>query len=51
MERFGLKPDECIFVDDTVRNVVMSKTYGMKGIAFTDTNDTINKLREFGVNV
>ena len=51
IDRYSLDPTECVFIDDTVRNAVTSQSFGMKGIAFTSTVDTIEKLIEFGVNI
>ena len=51
IDRFDLKPDECVFIDDTSRNVKMAGTYGMKGICFKNTADTTKKLKELGVTL
>ena len=33
-KRFGLDPKECVFIDDTERNVRAAEIFGMKGIHF-----------------
>ena len=33
---YGLKPEECIFVDDTPANITAAKRLGMKAVLFTD---------------
>lgn len=35
-ERFGLKPEECLFADDKPVNVEGAKAVGMKAVVFTD---------------
>lgn len=48
-DRFDLDPTECVFIDDTLRNVKMAKTFGMKAIQFKDTADTIAHLKDLGL--
>lgn len=33
-EKFGLKPEECIFIDDTSRNVAGAEAFGIHGYCF-----------------
>ena len=35
-QRFGLKPEECVFADDKPENITAAKAYGMQGIWFKD---------------
>ncbi len=35
-EKYGLVPEECLFIDDNPQNIVMAKKLGMKGIVFED---------------
>lgn len=35
-EKYGLKPEECLFIDDTPANVYEAKKLGMKAIIYTD---------------
>jgi len=44
IKKYDLDPKECVFVDDTSDNVLMAKTYGMKGIHFTDAKSLIKEL-------
>lgn len=37
LNRFGLKPDEALFVDDRQDNVDAAAAVGMHGVLFTDT--------------
>jgi putative hydrolase of the HAD superfamily len=34
MERYGLEPSECVFIDDRPENVAAAKALGMEGIVF-----------------
>lgn len=51
LERYNIKPEECVFIDDTPANVDSAKELGMHGIAFENYDDAIEKLRELGVNI
>ena len=42
-ERFGLKPEECFFVDDLQLNIDGAKECGMDGYCFADGD--VQKLR------
>ena len=35
LEKYDLKPEECIFIDDHYDNIAMAKKCGMKGIVFS----------------
>lgn len=43
-ERFGLKPEECFFVDDLKENIEGGRACGMDGYCFADGD--VRKLRE-----
>lgn len=49
MERYNLNPEECVFIDDTQKNVEVAKELGMEGIVFTTQEDVIQKLQAMGV--
>lgn len=34
-DRYGLVPEECVFIDDTLRNVDGARSFGMEGIHLT----------------
>jgi putative hydrolase of the HAD superfamily len=36
MEKYGLKAEECVFIDDRAENIEAAKALGMKGIVFKD---------------
>ena len=35
MERYGLKAEECVFIDDRPENVAAARSMGMQGIVYT----------------
>jgi len=49
-EKFMLKPEECVFIDDAPSNVVGAIACGWRGIAFHgDASELEKKLRTLGV--
>ena len=49
-DQFGLKPEECIFIDDSPANVAGAVSCGWQGIAFHgDAAEAEEKLRKAGV--
>lgn len=38
-DQLALKPEECLFVDDSENNVLAAKEVGMQGVVFTDFED------------
>lgn len=50
-ERFSLEPSECLFLDDTERNIEAGRTLGMDGIVFGDPAEAIRELADKGVDV
>ncbi len=38
MKKYDLKPEECVFIDDTLANIEAAKEMGMKGIHFLHSN-------------
>lgn len=52
LDKFSLKADESIFIDDSTLNVEGAIYYGMKGIVFHgDYQEVRDKLIENGVNI
>jgi putative hydrolase of the HAD superfamily len=47
--RFGIKLEECIFVDDRQINIDAANNYGMTAILFTGYEDLKKKLQEYGI--
>ncbi len=49
LNRFGLKPDEALFVDDRQDNVDAAAAVGMHGVLFTDTATLRAELKRQGL--
>ncbi|MBQ9065422.1 MAG: HAD-IA family hydrolase [Blautia sp.] len=49
LSRYGLKPEECVFIDDRKDNVDTALRLGMKGIVFKGFKEAAAKLEELGV--
>jgi 2-haloacid dehalogenase len=50
-ERFGLAPEACVFVDDSMKNVEGARAAGMHAIHFTSPEELRAELRELGFPV
>ena len=49
-EKFSLKPEECLFIDDTPANIEASENAGMRGIIFHgDAARLRRQLTELGI--
>ena len=46
LRRYGLKAEECVFIDDTEENVRSAEKLGFAGIVFTGYEDAAAKLAE-----
>ena len=44
-ERFGLKPEECVFTDDRAENIAGGRAMGMEGIVFENAEQYERELR------
>ena len=44
--KLGVLPEECVFIDDIERYVTAAVDVGMKGVVFTDTDQTIAAIKE-----
>lgn len=52
LSHFGLKANECVFIDDAPLNIEAAINAGMSGIVYhNDPGDLRRKLRELGVHV
>lgn len=47
LEKYSLKPHECVFIDDREENIDTAVRLGINGIVFTTYNETRNMLDEF----
>lgn len=51
LERYGLQAEDCIFVDDSEKNVKGARSVGMQGLHFVEPIDLRGELRGFGAAV
>lgn len=51
LEKYNLKPEESIFIDDVQANVEGAKKLNINTILFKDSNDLRNNLRNYNVNI
>lgn len=49
LAKYGLKAEECVFLDDRQVNIDGAKAQGMEGIVFTSYEDAVERLKEYGV--
>lgn len=49
LTKYGLKAEECVFLDDRQVNIDGAKAQGMEGIVFTSYEDAVERLKEYGV--
>ena len=50
LNRYGLKAEECVFLDDSPKNIDGAHAVGMHGIVFESKEQAIEELRKLGVN-
>ena len=51
LEKFGLRAEECVFIDDTPENVDAADALGLAGIVFHDLEGLLSSLRVLDVSV
>ena len=49
LHRFGLKPDSCVFFDDTAKNVTGAENVGIHAFRFTDADQARRDLESLGL--
>ncbi len=49
LERFGLKAEECVFLDDMKKNIDGAQVVGIQGILFQDREQAVEELQKLGV--
>lgn len=50
IDRYQLVPEECVFMDDTLRNLEGAKKFGIHTIHFKNQAQAIEELRKLGVD-
>lgn len=51
LERFGLKAEECVFLDDTEKNIEGARAVGIQGVLFQNREQAMEELRKLGVRL
>ena len=46
LQRYGLKPEECLFIDDNPKNVSTGESLGIRGLVFTSAAVLRSRLAE-----
>lgn len=49
LERLGVPPESCLFIDDKENNVEVAKRFGIRGIVFLGAEQLRVELRRFGI--
>ncbi len=49
LTRYGLKAGECVFLDDTEKNIIGARAVGIHGILFQDKQKAVEELQKLGV--
>lgn len=49
MEKYGIRPEESVFLDDTRENVLAAKRLGIHGILFSSQEQAREELQAFGI--
>lgn len=49
IDRYGLTPEECVFLDDTKRNLDAAEKFGIHTILFQNQAQAIEELKKLGV--
>jgi 2-haloacid dehalogenase len=50
-DRYGVRPERAVFVDDSLRNVQGARTAGMQALHFTSPEALARDLRGLGFSV
>ncbi len=50
LSRYGLKAQECVFLDDTIKNIEGAVRVGIHGIVFQNKEQACEELRRLGVD-
>jgi putative hydrolase of the HAD superfamily len=51
IEKAGCEPEEILFIDDGINNIVSARQLGIVGIHFTTVEDLISELRNLGITI
>lgn len=48
-DKYGLRPEECVFLDDSMKNIKAAKSYGYRTVYFENRAIAVRKLEGMGV--
>ena len=51
LERYGLRADECLFIDDTAENISAAQEMGFSALEFKNYEELLAELARYGVVV
>ena len=51
LDKYGLNPEETLFLDDLAENIEGAKALGIHGIVFKNTQPVIQELRDDGIHI
>jgi 2-haloacid dehalogenase len=49
IEKLHVRPEECVFIDDSTRNLLPAEELGMKTLLFTGQKELEKNLKEIGI--
>jgi 2-haloacid dehalogenase len=49
LARYGLIAEECLFIDDNLRNIEAAKKIGIQGIRFENPDQLFSEFNELGI--
>ncbi|MDP4152899.1 MAG: HAD family phosphatase [Bacillota bacterium] len=49
IEKYGLRPEECVFMDDTKENIETARKLGFNGFVFSNADDARKQLENYGI--
>lgn len=50
LKKLKVKPEECLFIDDYIKNIESAQELGMRTIHFTSSKKLKKELKEFNIN-
>ena len=51
LEQIALPPQQCVFIDDSERNIAAAEKIGIKGVHFKNDGTALERLRELGLGI
>lgn len=51
LDRYHLKPENCVFIDDNYDNILTAEKMGINGILYKSTEQLLNDLSRYGVHI